>query len=82
MEPTPPPTTTEFARIKRILWLILGAILLQTGYSNTPFSRSEFGALIAVALVYAGLAIPLVLMVRGIVLRFAQDMLADRDQPR
>jgi hypothetical protein len=48
---------TQLESILRVLWLILGVLLLLFGYDHTPFGKSEQGALFAVVGLISGIGI-------------------------
>lgn len=70
----------EVKKVRRILWLIFGAILLQMGFEHTPFARTNVGAVAALGCLYTGFITLIVAGIRIAVASWAGSSGAPRKQ--
>jgi cytochrome b561 len=63
----------QLGSIRRVLWLILGVLLLMFGYDHTPIGKAEQGALLPILALMFGIGI-ILLIVGRMVLRFLMGL--------
>ena len=63
----------QLSSIRRVLWLILGVLLLMFGYDHTPFGKIEQSALFALLGLIAGFGI-IVSVVGRMIFRFLMSL--------
>lgn len=63
----------QLGSIRRVLWLILGVLLLMFGYDHTPIGKSEQGALMPILALVTGVGI-ILLIVGRMVFRFLMGL--------